>query len=244
MTVLLKLPFFTGNSFFSFSSSSLIPDLFNRFGFISSTFYKIFIEFNFKLPLENILSKFKNRIHFVLYYLFFELLVSQKPRILVRRQRLRNLSSFKNKREIKKAKESIGIQTFSFNASLISPEQLNNFLLIISFFVAPFTDRKLNPPSKHVLFSLSESESQKDDMGELLGLVKNLSIFPTFNLIDDLSGFNTELKIKFYSPISEIKDRSASQKTKKHSWLRFVGTAYGISTDHFLNYLNLRSFKL
>jgi len=234
------------SSFFSFSSSILVADFFNRFGFFfRPDFYCAFVEFNFKLPFENILSKFKNRIHFLLYYLFFELLVSQKPRILVRRERLRNLSNFKNKREIKKAKESIGIQAFSFTASLLNQEQVNRFFLIVAFFLAPFSDKKLNPPSKYIPFSLTESQNDFSVLSlvSIQGSIKNLSVFPNFNLIDDLSANFVELKIKLY-PFGRLKLGLSSKTTKLlRSVSGFFGVAYGISFENFLNCLNLRFFK-
>lgn len=243
----LTTPFYPSfNSFFSFSSSILVADFFNRFGFFfRPEFCRAFVEFNFKLPFENILSKFKNRIHFLLYYLFFELLVSQKPRILVRRERLMNLSNFKNKREIKKAKESIGIQAFSFSASLLSQEQINRFFLIVSFFLAPFSDKKLNPPSKYIQFYLTESQNDFSTLSlvSIQGLVKNLSVFPNFNLIDDLSANSIGLNVKLY-PFGRFNVYPSSKTIKIPKLVSgFFGVAYGLSFENFLNCLNLRFFK-
>lgn len=241
MLLVSKSLYVGGNSFLSFSSSVLVSDLSARFGLsfnqissvLNSVFYKIFVDFSFKLPFNNILSKFKNRVHFLLYYLFFEILTSQKPKILVKRERLKNISSFKNKRELKKAKESIGIQSFSFNVSLSGSEQISKFLLILSFFVAPYTNRKLNPPSKYVPFSIVESNYDSTNLNCLRGTIKNLSIFPNFNLIDDLSALNINLIINLFPLKTNSRDLI----------FHFFGAAYGLSISDFYNDLNLRFLK-
>jgi len=257
-----KFIYIGGNSLPSFSSSILTPDIFNRFGAfltinkavnLSSVFDSIFIEFNFKLPFNNLLSKFKNRIHFLLYFLFFELLVSQKPKILVHRERLANLASFKNKREIKKAKESIGIKSFSFNVSLLKGEQLDRFLVILAFFIAPFTNKKLNPPSKYVEVSLlasAKDSANRTSSGALLGVIKNLAIFPCFNLIDDLSASSSELKITMFPAklkVNKFIDDGATLPNKMSLIGKqiccFAGSSYGLAVEDSANLFNLRFFK-
>lgn len=136
----------------------------NRFG-VGYGFYnkiitrgleKLLVEFNFKLPLGNNFSKFRNRVHFILYYLFFELVVGQRPRVVVNKT---GTAVSKNKREAKKAQLLSTVDSFKFIASLATFSQIMVFLNFIIFLISPLTNRGRVVPSKHVLVTLEPSKT-------------------------------------------------------------------------------------
>jgi hypothetical protein len=195
----------SSNSFYLFFSSSILSaDMFNRF-FIKNEFFnsiftkgldQILVEFNFKLPFLNNFSKFKNRIHFLLYYLFFELVVGQKPQICLIKGKT-STASIKNKRDLKKS-QILGlsaVELFSFRSSLLTFNSIMFFLNFIIFFLAVFSNKRLTNFSKLVPITVETSQTA------VTGLIKNFSIFNFFNLIEDLSGSSLEFNFKI-KPLS------------------------------------------
>lgn len=88
-TKLLKFHKLGENQLFSFSSSLIFPDLINRFLLRNVKHYarlkriaeRGVVRMNLVLPAQNLLSKFSNRVQFMLYFLLFEALTLQTPRV-------------------------------------------------------------------------------------------------------------------------------------------------------------------
>jgi len=231
----------SSNTFYLFFSSSILSaDIFNRFfikkEFFNSIFNKglnqILVEFNFKLPFLNNFSKFKNRIHFLLYYLFFELVVGQRPQVcLVKKNKTSTVASIKNKRDLKKS-QILGlsaVELFSFRSSLVTFNSIMFFLNFIIFFLASFSDKRLTNFSKLVPIKIETSQTA------VTGLIKNFSIFNFFNLIEDLSGSSLEFNFK-------IKPLLGGNYLKIHlieKILLFYSNSVGLSVENS-NFFNLR----
>jgi len=230
----------SSNSFYLFFSSSILSaDIFNRFfiknEFFSSIFTKglnqILVEFNFKLPFLNNFSKFKNRIHFLLYYLFFELVVGQKPQVCLVKNKISTLaSSIKNKRDLKKI-QILGLSSvgrFSFRSSLVSFNSIMVFLNFIIFFLASFSDKRITNFSKLVPITIETSQTA------VTGLIKNFSIFNFFSLIEDLSGSSMEFIFKIKPLNGRFLKINLIEKI-----LLFYSNSIGLSVGNS-NFFNLR----
>lgn len=231
----------SSNNFYCFFSSSILSaDLFNRF-FLKKDFFKsiftkglfqVLVEFKFKLPFLNNFSKFKNRIHFLLYYLFFEVTVGQKPQICLLKNTISSsVKAVKNKRDLKKS-QALGLQAvdlFSFRSALLTFNSIMFFLNFLIFFLAVFSDKQLTSFSKLVPINIETSET-----AAVTGLIKNFSVFNFFNLIEDLSGSSLEFSFKIKPFNNDFKQIKLIEKI-----LLFYGNAIGLLIGNSKS-LNLR----
>ena len=194
------LPYINSSRLF-FNSTLLSADLLNRFltkpqlfKFLNNEgLFNLSVEFKFKLPFDGNFSKFKNRVHFLMYYLFFEIVVGQRPLVEVKKSKSGLGSLFKNKRDLKKLQFMVRqIDCFILKTSLSRFYEIEKFFSYIVFFLAYCTNFQTIAPSKLVRIDLETSKTA------VSGTIKNLSLFNFFNLVDDLSGSLVEFKFRLF----------------------------------------------
>lgn len=208
-----------------FNSSVLSPDLLNRFLIKSELFnslnnsglFNLSVEFKFKLPLSNSFSKFRNRVHFLLYYLFFELLTGQRPLVEARNVKNNFSSVLKNKRDLKKLQLVNQIDSFVLKTSAFRFYQISVFFSFLIFFLVSYTNPKLSTFSKLIELKLETSETA------VSGVIKNLSVLNFFNFVEDLSGSFFEFKFKVL-PFNPKKENLRN----KSNILAFFNSSYGL----------------
>jgi len=194
------LPYINSSRLF-FNSTLLSADLLNRFLIKPQLFrvlnneglFNLSVEFRFKLPFDGSFSKFKNRVHFLMYYLFFEIVVGQRPLVEVKKSRIGLGSLSKNKRDLKKLQLMIRqVDCFILKTSLFRFYEIDKFFNYIVFFLAYCTNFQTIVPSKLVRIDLETSKTA------VSGTIKNLSLFNFFNLVDDLNGSLIEFRFRLF----------------------------------------------
>lgn len=146
------------------------------------------------LPFQNLLTKFKNKVHFLLYVLLFETLTSQRP---VVQPVMSKAVAAKNKRERRKAQDGVRIESFNFNVSIYTPEHLQSLLYVFLYFIAPNTNKKKTAPSRFVPVSLETTRQV------IKFSLKGLGNLPFGFVADDLSALRTTLEVQIY-PFSSL----------------------------------------
>ncbi len=186
-----------GNNLPSFFASILQPDLINRFlvnsklasGLLDNKggIWRAFVTLSISLPFQNLLTKFRNKVHMLLYVLISETITSQRPVI---RTVMSKAVAAKNKRERRKAQDGVRIESYSFNASLYNPEHLQFLLYVFSYFTVPNTNKKKTAPSRFVPITLETTRQV------IKFSVKSLGNLPFGFAADDLSALRTTLEVQ------------------------------------------------
>jgi hypothetical protein len=181
------------------------------------------------LPFQNILTKFKNKVHLLVYILIFETLTGQRPVI---QTAMSKVVSAKNKRERRKAQDGVRIEGYTLSASLYNSEHLQTLLYIFLYFIAPNTNQKKTAPSRFVPITLETTHQV------IKFSLKSLGNLPFGFVADDLSALKTVLEIQIH-PFSNssninhgdyyygIGDRKLLIKSFRT--LRFVASALGVT---------------
>lgn len=225
-----------------FTSSVLSADLLNRFLIKTALFkeltnsglFNLLIEFKFKLPLSNSFSKFRNRVHFLLYYLFFELVSGQRPLVEVRNAKNNYSLLSKNKRDLKKLQLVSHVDSFVLKTSVFSFYQINVFFSFLIFFLVSYTNPKLSSFSKLIEVDFETSETA------VSGVIKNLSVLNFFNFVEDLSGSFFEFRFK----ILPFNPKKENLKKFKFNILSFFSNSYGLFNSRSGTIIPVKLFNL
>jgi len=179
----------SSNSMKFFFNEFLVLDLLDRF-FKLSLEQNLLLQFSISLPYSNSVVKFKNKVYLLLYVLVFEILVSQKPRLIPVYEKTK-ISLKKN------IVINATITSFSIFAK-IKKKNFFNFFFFLRLYVSKNTYINLVAPSKFI------------NLGNMFDHSKiNIILNSGINLFELFGGFDelivSKLKITIcYKPQQSI----------------------------------------
>jgi hypothetical protein len=177
------------------------------------------------LPFQNDLSKFKNKVHFLLYLLVLETVTGQ--RAVINSTITRNQQTITNKRALKKAQETIRISSYRFEVLVSNSKRLAVLLAFLSFFATPYTDPQKTVPSRLVNVEVETSSNA------VVFLASSLKSIPVGFLVDDLSALRLRLRVGLFPwfNVCQTSPLSRHEETLRTRLLRYVAAGLGVSTS-------------